>query len=198
VYLCYGFITEIINSYYEDVKNTLSDFNFNLFTIVEYCLIAFYIRGILQNNNLRKAILISSILFLPIAIFNICSPTYFSDIDSLTNVLECMLLIIFSIFYLFEQMRKPEHLLFYSIPEFWIIVAILIYFSGTLFIDAYAFHHLNHDMAFRQIYSFVNNGFSIVESVLIAVAMVVKNETDKPNIQKFDRTNLDERLNLNR
>lgn len=194
--MCYGVATELVNSYYNEVLHIIPQFNFNLFDIVEYCLLTYFIYRIIRNKPFRLIILVLSFVFLAIAIFDITRPFFHSHYDSLTNVLESILLIIYAIFYFFEQIRKPDHIFFYAIPEFWIIVAILLYFSGTFFIVLYAQSQIEND-SFKLQYSVINNAFDILKNLLLGVAMIMHGDKNN-NISRIDFSNLDEHLNLNR
>jgi hypothetical protein len=186
IYMVYSLVTELVNFIMQYDHHVTSYFNFNLFGIIEYCLLTYYIRSRIRNTTLKSLILILSGLFLIVSIIRI-SGHYFNVYDSLSNGLESILLIIYSIFYFFEQISKPSHIFFYSIPEFWIIVAILLYFSGTFFIDTYA-QGLIEDQSFKVKYSVINNSFAILQNLLFGVAMIVKGG-DKIN----DLPNLDHR-----
>jgi hypothetical protein len=136
-------------------------------------------------------------VFFAVSIVNITRAFFHSHYDSLTNVLESILLIIYAIFYFFEQIRKPDHIFFYAIPEFWIIVAILLYFSGTFFIVLYAQSQLEK-ASFKLQYSVINNAFDILKNLLLGVAMIMQSEDKNNNISRIDFSSLDEHLNLNR
>lgn len=151
----------------------------------------------MRHKQFRIIILAFSVVFLSVSIFNITRPFFHSHYDSLTNVLESILLIIYAIFYFFEQIRKPDHIFFYAIPEFWVIVAILLYFSGTFFIDLYAQSQLENK-AFELQYSLINTAFYILKILLLGVAMIMQSGDKNNNISRIDYSNLDEHLNLNR
>jgi hypothetical protein len=54
--------------------------------------------------------------------------------DSLPASVESILIVAYSIFYLFDQMNKPQIIFIYQEPNFWFVVGFIIYFSGTLFL----------------------------------------------------------------
>jgi ABC-type Na+ efflux pump permease subunit len=134
IYLVYSLLTEVVNFIIQSDHHSTAYFNFNLFGIIEYCLLTYYIRSRIRNHTLKSLILVLSGIFLIVSIVRI-SGHYFNVYDSLSNGLESILLIIYSIFYFFEQISKPSHIFFYAIPEFWIIVAILLYFQSPIFGD---------------------------------------------------------------
>lgn len=196
IYLCYCIVTEAVNSYYNQVFSQNSYFNFNLFTIIEYILLTMYIRRIVRNKTFRTIILVTMVLFIPYATYNLVG-RYSNEFDSLSSSLESILLLIYAIFYLFEQITKPSHIFFYAIPEFWVIVAILLYFSGTFFLDLYAQGQLDSNVVFKYQYQVINAAFNILKNLLLGVAMVVKDNVEDNNFPKIDYSH-DEHLNLNR
>ena len=198
IYFFVDLITELINTYYNHRFNENFYLNWNLFNIIEYYLLALFIRNLLRTKTLKIIILVFSLLFLVVAFASVISGGYSKHYDSITNGLESILLIIYSIFYLFEQISKPDHIFFYSIPEFWIIVAILLYFSGTFFFNTYANGLIESNKSFQAQYSAINNAFEILKSLLFGVAMVVKGDAPINNASRIDYSNLDEHLNLNR
>jgi hypothetical protein len=194
IYLCYGVVTEAINTYYNLVYDDNPYFNFDLFSIVEYILLTIYIRRIVRNKTFKTIILVSLVLFVPYATYNLFGP-YYKKFDSVSTSLESILLIIYAIFYLFEQITKPNHIFFYSIPEFWVIVTILLYFSGTFFLGLYASGLLDTDKDFHYGYQLIGASFDILKNLLLGVAMVVKGNIEDNNIP---RNSHKEHLNLNR
>ena len=194
IYVCYSILTEGINTYYNLFYDEVPYFNFDLFSIIEYILLTIYIRRIVRNKTFRTIILVSLLLFVPYFTYNLFGP-YYKQYDSVSTSLESILLLIYAIFYLFEQITKPSHIFFYSIPEFWVIVAILLYFSGTFFLGLYAAGQLETNKVFYYEYQVISATFDILKSLLLGVAMVVKGNIKDKNIPII---NLDEYLYLNR
>jgi hypothetical protein len=179
VYLIYCFVNELFNTYFNQTRSIQEFLLWNIFDIVEYSLLTFYIRRLIRNKSIKQGITVISAGFLLIAfIFTI--RTWSSNVyNSFVGGLGSILLIFYSIIYLFEQIRKPDHLFFYAIPEFWIIVAILLYFSGTFF-----FFSLSEDNSFTLQYALINSSFYILKNLLLAVAMCVKGDDQSYNISK--------------
>lgn len=169
---------------------------FNLFNIVEYGLITYYIYRLVKNGAFKTVMIALSAAFILLAGFRMARSSN-DTFDSLSLTLESIFLIIYSIYYLFEQMRSPDHLFFYSIPDFWIIVGVLLYFSGTFFINIYA-QSMIKDESFQFQYQLINPAFYILKNVLFAVAMFVNGGGPKSKLSSIDFSNLDEHLNLNR
>jgi len=68
-----------------------------------------------------------------VAIYSLIHPTN-TVFDSLTATVEAVFIILFSILFFYEQLNNPEITFVYDTKDFWIVVAFLIYLSGTLFL----------------------------------------------------------------
>ena len=94
---------------------------------------SYVLYSVIINRIFRGVILASS------AVFFVFSVYYFLTVknntfDSLPASIESILIVAYSIFYLFDQMNKPQVIFIYQEPHFWFVVAFIIYFSGTLFL----------------------------------------------------------------
>jgi hypothetical protein len=113
-----------------------------------------------------------SILFVLYAIFDIFQ-TKSSSFDSFPSGIECILIISYCIFFLFEKIKEPDSLFLYNTPMFWVVVGLILYFSGTFFLYIYSQNNVG-DENFQKTYMFVNSGFNILKMLLISVAFLVK------------------------
>lgn len=109
-----------------------------IFTIIEYCFFSFYLYQLLRNGVFKNILIYSSCFFLLIAFYNLY--TIISNrqannlIDTIPVSTSALILIIFSILYLFEEIQSPKIGFVYENPAFWVTVGIMIYFSGTFFL----------------------------------------------------------------
>jgi hypothetical protein len=94
-----------------------------------------------------------------------------TSFDSLPASIEAILIVAYSIFYLFDQMNKPQVMFIYQEPTFWFIVAFIIYFSGTLFLFIQASHL---DREIRDNFWKINLFLNIAKNILFAVAFSTK------------------------
>lgn len=102
--------------------------------------------------------------------------------------------IVYSIFYFYEQLTKPtigNQLFLYNTPSFWIVIAFLIYFSGTFFLYIYSQNKdLSTDNDFKTQYAIINSIFILLENILLGIAMLVKNKTETrttPKLQPYKK-----------
>jgi len=109
-----------------------------LFTIFEFCFFSFYLYKLLSNKIFKKSLLFTSCFFFIIALYNfytiISNKQENNLIDTIPVSTSALILIIFSILYLFEEIQSPKIGFVYENPSFWVTVGIMIYFSGTFFL----------------------------------------------------------------
>ena len=110
--------------------------------------------------------------------------------------MECVLIIAMCIYYFFDQLKDSNTLLIYSSINFWIVIAFLIYLSGTFFLYIYADSMIN-DKAFIQQYIIINSSFGILKNILLGVAMLMK-PTQKDNQTLFPEDTLNADWSSNR
>lgn len=126
--------------------------------------------SIIDNKIFRTIILGSSIAFTIFAIFYYFTAKN-STFDSLPASLESILIVAFSIFYLFDQMNKPQVIFIYQEPNFWFVVGFIIYFSGTLFLFIQA---SNLTKEVRDNFWKINLFSNIIKNILFAIAFSTK------------------------
>jgi hypothetical protein len=114
-----------------------------------------------------------------------------SSFSSIIAGVECVIIISLCIYYFFDQLKDANTLLIYSSINFWIVIAFLIYLSGTFFLYIYADSMIN-DKAFIQQYIIINSSFNLLKSILLGVAMLMKPKSNQPqNIFPEDRLSTD-------
>ena len=143
---------------------------FAFFTIVEYSLLTLFLYRSIRNKRQKIIPIIGSLVFIGTAIINLLQRKR-SAFDSLSASMEAVLLIIYSIIFLYEQIKDPSILFVYYTKKFWVVVAFFIYFSSTLFLFLYAatFTIKEHDN-----YWFINNIFDIIKNILFCIAFSMK------------------------
>ncbi|HTI91024.1 MAG TPA: hypothetical protein VL727_10575 [Puia sp.] len=145
------------------------------FTICEFGLFTLFIYLSLKNKPFKFFTLIGVALFLIIATINLLNGSGGTIFDSLSASAESILLIIFSIFFLYEQLTDPTVMYVYYLKNFWIVLAILLYFASTLFLFIYAATLTKQE--YNNYWS-INNFFNILKNILFSVAFLMK-KSDK-------------------
>jgi hypothetical protein len=160
------------------------------FTLIEYSVYSYILYSIIDNRIFRLIIIITSIAFVGFTIFYFVANAKSNSFDSLPASLESILIVAFSIFYLFNQMSKPQVVFIYQEPNFWFVVAFVIYFSGTLFLFIQA---TNLTLEVRDNFWKINLFSNIIKNILFAIAFSSKksNNLQQPDENPFESDILD-------
>jgi hypothetical protein len=152
------------------------------FTVAEYSLFAYFLFESLIEKKFRILLVICSVLFYTIALFTIIAKNS-ESFDSLSASLEASLLILYSILYLYEQIKDPAVLFVYHSKKFWIVIAFLLYFSSTLFLFIYAVTLTSQQ---HKNYWGINNIFDIIKNLLFVVSFAMKkNKQTEQSLEEF-------------
>lgn len=146
----------------------------NIYFLIE-ALLAFYLFYLVfqQMNRWRNiALLAMLVITLSWLIRNVYLGKFYS-FDSTTNGIETIIIILFSIVFLYFQLIRPQTNFIYSTPAFWIISAILVYKAGTFFLFLY-FNTLEkyERETFANLY-IINSFFQVLKNILIMVAFLI-------------------------
>jgi len=177
-YNLYSFLTNllIVNSWNRFLS--LNDYIlYRLFTILGYSLLALFFYKNISSRLIRRLIIITYIFLVLYAAYDfIISPPH--SFDSVPSSIESIFIIISSILYLFEQIKTPKVLFIYTLDKFWIVVSLLIYFTGTffLFISAEAYFA---DPGFTKNYALINNSFLLFKNIVFTIGLLIKDRSDK-------------------
>jgi uncharacterized Tic20 family protein len=101
-------------------------------------------------------------------------------IDSIPIGIEAILILIFSFYYLYEQMKDTETLFVYSRYTFWIVLGMMLYLAGSFFIYIYASQLPPNQVGKYWIFT---NIFSILKNIIFAIAIFI-NASEKANNSK--------------
>jgi hypothetical protein len=144
-----------------------------LFTLIDYIFVYSILRLLLQTRLIKNILNITSLLF----VIYIGLLYFIGNVHSYSKSLplESIIVLIFCILYLFEQLNKPEEPFIYSFPGFWIILAFLVYTSGTLFL--YIVRTIDFHEADK--WWVIHNVCNIVTNCLIALAFFIHYRNSK-------------------
>jgi hypothetical protein len=167
------------------IYNTLS-----AFTLIEYIVFSYLLYSIIENRIFRIIIIAASAPFALFTIFFFFANAESNTFDSLPASIESILIVAFSIFYLFDQMSKPQVIFIYQEPHFWFVVALIISFSGTLFLFIQA---SNLTLEVRDNFWKINLFSNIIKNILFAIAFSTKksNNLQQPYENPFENDILD-------
>jgi hypothetical protein len=164
------------NIFFRIISDDYFDYVLSTFTLVEFLAFSTFLWVSTNNPIFKKVLVASSILFsLFIGIYFL--RVEFDFIDSIPIGVETILVIGFSVYFLYEQVNNSNNLL-YNTAEFWIITGFLIYLAGSFFIYIYANHVPKEEL--KQFW-FVTFIFGILKNIFISIAFLVASR--KPKIQ---------------
>ena len=95
---------------------------FASFTICEYTLFTLFLYLSLKAKNFRFISIIGSVVFYTMAAINLTIKKT-ETFDSLSASIEALLIIIYSILFLYEQIKDPSVIFLYNTKKFWIVIA---------------------------------------------------------------------------
>ena len=150
---------------------------FRIYTIIECLFFSFYLYLIIQNNTSRKILIVSTLSFLLYSLFDLLR-TSASSFDSIPSIIESLLLLSFSIYYLFEQIKNPNTLFLTNTANFWIIVGIIIFFSGNFFLFILA-QNSQDQYNFTKNFRLILVICSILENILFLIAFIIARSEPK-------------------
>lgn len=143
--------------------------SYSIYTLIEYSFFAWFFWLQIRNKFFKRAILISIISF---AVFSFIYFSFakFISIDTVPIGVETILILLFSFFYLYEQMNDPASLFIYNKYAFWVIAGIMIYLAGSFFIYIFAYQV---DQTILHQYWLLTNVFTIIRNILTSISILI-------------------------
>ena len=140
-----------------------------LFTILIF-------RQIASTELVKKGSLVGYILYaFVLSIFLIFFGAD-NDYNKTPSAIQGILVISLSILYFYEQIKNPETLFVYSLPQFWFVTAVFIHSSGTFFIYIFAEYWLQ-DQANTYDYVNIFSSLTIFYNLIIGFAVWKQHKT---------------------
>jgi hypothetical protein len=138
----------------------------------------YYLRRVLRSLKAKKLLSLLMVFFVLFTIYDLVTNIDADTFDSLPTVFECLIIIGFSTYYLYEQLGTPESLFLYSTSTFWIIVGLMLFFSGNFFVFIYA--QSNSESAeFKNTFDLINTILSFIENILFLIAFIIARKESK-------------------
>ncbi len=157
----YDFLKQYFNNYYI----------YSSFTIAEYTFLALFLYLCYTEKVFKYILIFCSAIFYCIAFYILLTSKRTTGFDSTSASLEDILIIIYSIFFLYEQMKDPSVLYVYYSKNFWIIIAFFIYFAGTLFLFIYGGTFTTQQ---HKTYWGINFIFNILKNIFFSISFSMK------------------------
>ena len=151
------------------------------FTFFEYLFFTGIFWFAIKNLRARKAILILSLLFSAFQIIYFFTAKY-KRIDSIPIGIESILILIYIFYFFFEEIKDPKGKHLWENYCFWFASGILIYLSGSFFINILANVMEKNEM---DSYWFLTYIADIIKNIFLAVGVLVAKQS--PNREKFKK-----------
>lgn len=104
------------------------------------------------------------------------------DFQSRIFSIENIIIIPLCVLYFYEQITKPDTLFVYLLKSFWIVLGIIIYVTGTLFVFSYID---SLPRAEQNKYWVINLVFNATKNLFFAIALLI-NETKQKKYKTAD------------
>ncbi len=185
-YILYCIVNEFINYYLQSINYYYILNLFSIFTIIELSFISFYFYILLEGKPIiRKVIVLSWLGFTIYGISNIIFSKAMHSWDSIAIGIESLIIIVLSSYYLFTKIKRSNNLSFYTNFYFWIAITLLLFFSGTFFLNIMA-ESMRRNPDYQMLYFIINIGFNILKNVMMAVAMTMKIKSVERKLPELD------------
>ncbi|MDF2189392.1 hypothetical protein [Paraflavitalea sp. CAU 1676] len=130
---------------------------------------------------IRKVILGSLPVFYAIVFYYMLNKDQSNNFDAIPASVESMLIIVFCVWFFFEQIRDMQVSFIYSSKTFWIVVAILVYMSATFFLFIAAEFVSQEE---RRSYWFINSISNLLKHILLTIAFIIPNYKPQPTNER--------------
>jgi hypothetical protein len=186
IYSLFAFITDrLLLNFKSSEYPRLSFSILSLFTIIEFTLFTIFIYFSLRSRKIKSSILIVSAIFVFFSIIFYFLKLGNEKFDSVSASIEAILILAFCILFLFDNINTEPSFI-YEKYEFWIIVGMLIYLGGVLFLFIFSSSFTKDE---KNIYWNINYSLNILKNILFAIAFFMKKETTN-NLTMQNRYNI--------
>jgi hypothetical protein len=147
---------------------------YNIFILFETLALFTFLLQLVVNRIAKVAVAAVAVLFFVFWIalwIKIGHNRYYNNFLTFQN----FFLILFILYYYFERLTSPNAQIIYTQPSFWVVTSYLIFTSGTFFLILY-YPSLN--VAEREQVYLLNYIFAIIKTILLTVAMFMKNNPE--------------------
>lgn len=129
VYVTLSFIFDLLPHFF-----SLKGFYFySSFSVIEYFLFSYFLFLCYRDRIIKKLIIGSAVVFVLACSYSILN-LYQTQFDYVSSSVGNTLILIFCIFFFYEQLKNPEINFIYASKSFWIVTGFLVYVSATLFL----------------------------------------------------------------
>lgn len=170
IFFCLSIFNELLNNYTHVRYPAIFNLNGICFAFIKIFLICLVFRSIASTSLLRNTAIYGYIIY---AIALLLFWVFFadsSDYNKTPSSFQSLLLLVLSILFYYEQIKKPEALFIYELPEFWYVTGVFLHASGTFFIYIFAKLWLA-DKSYVVEYTIIHSALSIINNLFISFAI---------------------------
>lgn len=149
---------------------------YELYTLTEAAAFIAFLFTHIINKAVRKAVFLIGILFIALSAVFIYFDYPVRMIDSVAIGIETIIILVFSFYFLYERTNDTETLYIYSTFQFWIVIGMILYLGGSLFIHVFASILSQEE---RISFWIVPNILSILKNIFFAIAILVNSKPPK-------------------
>lgn len=143
---------------------------YGFFTLAEYTMFCYFLYLSFKRKSFKWLLIWCYPVFCLVLVYSIMNKYITNyNFDYLSSSFEAIILIILSVLFFYEQLQNPEINIVYASKSFWIVIAILIYMSATLFLFISS-SILSSDFQLKKNLWLINNGANIIKNILFAIA----------------------------
>jgi hypothetical protein len=166
----YGVTFFFLNLYFQYLQEVLHrSVYYFIYTLLEYSTFASLLFINIRNKKARFwGICISLVFAVFQYLFNFV--IRFKSFDSIPIATETLVLLVFSIYFFYEQFKDTSSLYIYYHYCFWFTIGILIYLCGSLFIYVFADQMTTEQVNQFWFFTYV---VEIVKNLLFTVAIII-------------------------
>ena len=151
------------------------------FIVAQFGFASFFFYSSFKERLFKYIPLLGALVFCVVGAFNFANQQRF---DSISESLASVLVIVYCILLLYEQIKDPNTIFVYYNKKFWVTIAFFIYFSSTLFLYVYVSTLSAEE---RHTYWAINNFFEILKNILFSVSFIMKKYHSTPaNMEYVD------------
>ena len=161
------------------INHTNNGFIFHILQPIEYGLIALFYRDSFPGAQTKKIAIVSITVFFIFCLIDTLTLEPLSTPNSNQFLVEAILLICWSTYYLYQILQRESYLPLRSIPEFWISTGVLFFYAGAFFLMGLLNYLTKTDFALAKRLFFINHLLNVILYGLYITGFLWKTEQEK-------------------
>jgi hypothetical protein len=174
-------LLSVISGFLLGVAKNHASLIISYFAICEFFFFSTFFFLSIRNKIFTKIIIAISLCTIGFEFFLLYSHQI--NFDFWAALITAILIVIYSIFFFYEQLNLPETLFIYQSYKFWIVVGCIVYLSGTLFLFLFT-----SDLKDKQNSSLwiINDAFEIIKNIFFSIAFIMAKDSKQNMISDDD------------